>query len=251
MFVFAPPLKARARDGMTTQQGWKIMPETGKKNFLWIVVGDIHDEPEIFARIPEIGLADGVIITGDLTVTGGARQAESVMAAIDAHCPVLWAQIGNMDRPEVNAWLEETGCNLHTHTHELTPGVAIFGVGGSTFTPFGTPSEFPEAAFAEWLENCWQKARRFPAQVLVSHNPPKDTACDVIPGDIHVGSSAVREFLEEAQPDVCLCGHIHEARAVDCVGRTVVVNPGNLAAGGYALLRCQEGKLSVELKSLP
>ena len=172
------------------------------------------------------------------------------MAAINAHCPVLWAQIGNMDRPEVNAWLEETGCNLHTHTYELAPGVAVFGVGASTFTPFGTPSEFPESTFAEWLEGCWQKARRFPAQVLVSHNPPKDTACDVIPGNVHVGSSAVREFLEEAQPDVCLCGHIHEARAVDRVGRTVVINPGNLAAGGYALLRCQDGKLSVELKVL-
>ena len=136
------------------------MSETEKSNYLWIVVGDIHDEPESFARIPEIGEADGVIITGDLTITGGARQAEAVMAAINAHCPVLWAQIGNMDRPEVNAWLEETGCNLHTHTYELAPGVAVFGVGASTFTPFGTPSEFPESTFAEWLEGCWQKARR-------------------------------------------------------------------------------------------
>lgn len=82
--------------------------------------------------------------------------------------------------------------------------------------------------------------------MLVSHNPPKDTACDVIPGDVHVGSTAVREFLEEAQPDICLCGHIHEARAVDRVGRTVVVNPGALAQGGYVLLRSNSGRLSAE-----
>ena len=223
------------------------MSETEKSNYLWIVVGDIHDEPESFARIPEIGEADGVIITGDLTITGGARQAEAVMAAINAHCPVLWAQIGNMDRPEVDAWLSEKGCNLHTRVQELTPDIALFGVGGSTFTPFGTPSEFPEASFAEWLNACWQRARVYPHTILVSHNPPKDTACDVIPGDVHVGSTAVREFLEEAQPELCLCGHIHEARAIDRVGRTLVVNPGALAQGGYVVVRSNDGQLSAEL----
>ena len=86
--------------------------------------------------------------------------------------------------------------------------------------------------------------------MLVSHNPPKDTACDIIPGGIHVGSTAVREFLEEAQPDICLCGHIHEARAMDRVGRTLVVNPGMLAQGGYVLLRSNSGQLSAELKML-
>ena len=173
-----------------------------------------------------------------------------VMDALRSHNSMILAQIGNMDRPEVDQWLSEKGWNLHTVTRELTPDTAIFGVGASTFTPFGTPSEFPESAFEAWLETCWQKARNYPHSVLVSHNPPKDTACDVIPGGIHVGSTAVREFLEEAQPDICLCGHIHEARAVDRVGRTIVVNPGALAQGGYVLLRYNSGQLSAELKML-
>ena len=180
------------------------MPSVNEQDHLWIAVGDIHDEPGLFARIPELAQADGIIVTGDLTITGGVKQADT----------------------------------------------AIFGIGASTFTPFGTPSEFPESTFAGWLENSWQKARKYPHTVLVSHNPPKDSACDVIPGNIHVGSTAVREFLEEAQPDVCLCGHIHEARAVDRVGRTIVVNPGALAQGGYVLLRSSGGKLSVELRVL-
>ena len=32
------------------------------------------------------------------------------------------------------------------------------GLGGSTFTPFGTPSEFPESRFADWLEHMWRAA---------------------------------------------------------------------------------------------
>ncbi|WP_022657210.1 metallophosphoesterase family protein [uncultured Desulfovibrio sp.] len=226
------------------------MPSADAQDYLWIAVGDIHDEPACFERIPELAQADGIIVTGDLTITGGVKQAELVMDVLRACALPVWAQIGNMDRPEVDTWLSEQGCNLHTVTRELTPDTAIFGVGASTFTPFGTPSEFPESAFAAWLDACWQRARHYPHTVLVSHNPPKDTACDVIPGDVHVGSTAVREFLEEAQPDICLCGHIHEARAVDRVGRTVVVNPGALAQGGYVVLRSNSGRLSAELRVL-
>lgn len=226
------------------------MPSSDAQDYLWIAVGDIHDETDRFAKIPELAQADGIIVTGDLTITGGVKQAEMVMDVLRSHNPMVLAQIGNMDRPEVDLWLSEQGWNLHTTTRELTPDTVIFGVGASTFTPFGTPSEFPESAFAAWLETCWQKARNYPHSVLVSHNPPKDTACDVIPGDVHVGSTAVREFLEEAQPDICLCGHIHEARAVDRVGRTIVVNPGALAQGGYVLLRSNSGQLSAELKVL-
>lgn len=231
-------------------KGSAAMPSAQKQDYLWIAVGDIHDEPQCFARIPELSHADGIIVTGDLTVTGGVKQAELVMEALSAcGIPVL-AQIGNMDRPEVDQWLSEKGCNLHAATRELTPQIAIFGVGASTFTPFGTPSEFPESAFSAWLEACWKKARAYPQRVLVSHNPPKDTNCDAISDGVHVGSTAVREFIEENQPDICLCGHIHEARAMDRIGRTLVVNPGPLAQGGYVLLRSNAGTLSAELKVL-
>ncbi len=60
----------------------------------------------------------------------------------------------------------------------------------------------------------------------------------------------MREFLEENQPDMCLCGHIHEARAIDRIGRTVIANPGALAQGGYLVLRSNGGRLSVELRVL-
>ena len=226
------------------------MPSADFQDYLWVAVGDIHDEPARIAEIPELSQADGIIVTGDLTITGGVKQAEQVMNVLRAHNTTGWAQIGNMDRPEVDQWLSEMGWNLHGMTRALTPDTAIFGVGASTFTPFGTPSEFPESAFAAWLDACWQKARTYAHTVLVSHNPPKDTACDVIPGGVHVGSSAVREFLEEAQPEICLCGHIHEARAMDRVGRTLVVNPGPLSLGGYVLLRSNAGQLSAELKML-
>lgn len=221
-----------------------------QQDYLWVVLGDIHDDVRRLKDIPELPEADGVIITGDLTVAGSVKQAERVLEVVRQHTDTILAQIGNMDRAEITDWLTEKGWNLHAAVRELAPGIAIFGVGASTFTPFGTPSEFPESRFAAWLEEGWKRARASRQTVLVSHNPPKDTACDLLPNGMHVGSSAVREFIQEAQPDICLCGHIHEARAMDRIGRTVVINPGTLASGGYVVLRSNSGSLSAELRML-
>jgi Icc-related predicted phosphoesterase len=67
--------------------------------------------------------------------------------------------------------------------------------------------------------------------VLVLHSPPRDTACDVTRSRAHVGSRAIRDFVERRQPPLVLSGHIHESPREtsayrDQIGRSVVVNPG-------------------------
>lgn len=223
---------------------------TGTPELYWIIVGDLHDHAERLAEIPGLAGAAGVIVSGDLTVTGGISQARKVMEAVAALHPCVLAQIGNMDRPEVADWLDATEWRLDGRVREIAPDTVVMGIGGSTFTPFGTPSEFPETYFADRLETMWHEARHYRRAVLVAHNPPADTLCDLAGGTTHVGSTAVREFLVECQPDVCLCGHIHESAAVDRLGRTLVANPGPLGNGGYAVLRLADGKLSVTLHNL-
>ena len=202
----------------------------------WLVFGDIHNQAGRLADVPELAGAQGLLISGDLTLTGGTDQADYVMCRLLKHSPNVLAQVGNMDRPEVTDWLREQGRNLHDEVRELTSNVVVMGVGASTFTPFGTPSEYPESWFAEKLERMWNVARHYQHVILIAHNPPVNTRCDLLDNGAHVGSVAVREFIEDAQPAVCFCGHIHEARAVDRIGRTVVINPGPLSAGGYGLL---------------
>jgi Icc-related predicted phosphoesterase len=67
--------------------------------------------------------------------------------------------------------------------------------------------------------------------VFVLHSPPRDTHCDMIGSRLHVGSRAIRSFIERHQPPLVLSGHIHESPRVssswrDALGDTVVVNPG-------------------------
>lgn len=218
----------------------------------WLAFGDIHDNVSRLGELPDLARATGVIVTGDITVGGGVKQAERSLSAIARVNPNILAQIGNMDRGEVTDWLVEKGWNIHASVREVAPGAGIVGLGASTFTPFGTPSEFPESRFAAWLDGLHTRIRELGLRhvLLVSHNPPHHTACDLIGDAKHVGSTAVREFIEEVQPDVCLCGHIHESRAMDRLGRTVVVNPGTLLSGGYVLVRLEDEGFTAELKVL-
>ncbi len=67
--------------------------------------------------------------------------------------------------------------------------------------------------------------------VFVLHSPPHGTRCDMIGARAHVGSRAIRAFVERHQPPLVLAGHIHESPRVsssyrDILGRTVAVNPG-------------------------
>jgi Icc-related predicted phosphoesterase len=71
--------------------------------------------------------------------------------------------------------------------------------------------------------------------VMLFHAPPHDTTLDRagldgmtiehVPLDVHVGSIAIRRFIEERQPLVTLHGHVHESARLtgswhERIGRT-------------------------------
>jgi len=228
------------------------MSNADKNEYRWLAIGDIHDgDMDALAAIPELPGCDGLIITGDITNIGGAREAARVLHAARRHVPVVAAQIGNMDKAEVAEFLSREGVNMHAAARSLAPGLAAIGIGGSTPTPFGTPSEFPESSYTAWLEQCWAEAKTYAEHILlVSHNPPKNTRCDRVGVGMHVGSGAVRDFIEKYRPALCLCGHIHEARDTDSIGTTRVINPGNFGAGGYIVLTYAQGRLAADLRIL-
>lgn len=71
--------------------------------------------------------------------------------------------------------------------------------------------------------------------IYVTHSPPNKTFLDQIYGG-HVGSFAVREFIEKSQPYLTLHGHIHETVEVsgsfkDRIGKTLCLASGNHDVG--------------------
>ncbi len=216
----------------------------------YIGIGDIHENTRNLGSIPGVREADGILISGDMTNCGNPSTVGKIIDTVRGFNPNVLAQIGNMDRENCTDWLEEAGINLHRSVHELTPEVAVMGVGYSTPTPFSTPSEAPEETLVAWLEETYRRVRDYPAFVLVVHTPPADSALDRIREGVHVGSPGVRAFIESRHPAACLTGHIHEARAFEMIGTTPTVNPGMLSSGGYALLEIDGTDVRIGLKNI-
>ncbi|MCB0164053.1 MAG: metallophosphoesterase family protein [Anaerolineae bacterium] len=101
-------------------------------------------------------------------------------------------------------------------------GVPFFGIGGGIpVTPFGSWSyDFSEDEARRLLADC-------PAVgVLVTHSPPKGVV-DLSSRGVNLGSVAIREVIEQQQPELVVCGHIHESAGQQAkIGNSVVVNAG-------------------------
>ena len=104
-----------------------------------------------------------------------------------------------------------------------TPTVLDFyGLGGGVpITPFGAWSyDLSEGEAGDLLADCPEGA------VLVSHSPPKGVVDRDSSGQ-SLGSTAVRDTIEEKRPALTVCGHIHGSWGQDdTLASTRVVNAG-------------------------
>lgn len=224
-----------------------------------IVLGDIHMATDAIRTIAGIEEADLVILNGDLTNYGTTRDARKVLDGALQVNPNVLAQFGNLDRPEINDYLEDLGINIHGQAKLVQSKVCIVGVGGSNFTPFNTPSEFAENeiqtiathALRQGIEYAHLAAplhnKKIPV-ILISHAPPFKTKVDKIRSGKHVGSQAIRSAIERYQPDLCVCGHIHESKGKDMIVNTPVYNPGMSRLGGCVSISVNQSQLDACLQ---
>jgi hypothetical protein len=197
-------------------------------------ITDIHGHTERLGELAEeLSAADVVLLCGDITHFGHRSTAEQVLAACRRHNPRILAVAGNCDYPDVEAYLAEEEISLHG-THVIVEEVAFLGVGGSLPCPGRTPNEHTEKDLEAILSQAAAGLSRQLPWVLVAHQPPRDTALDRVQSGAHVGSRAVREFILEYEPAMCLTGHIHESVGMDSLGPCKLVNPGPVGSGGYA-----------------
>ncbi len=194
-----------------------------------IAITDIHGRSGLGGNIEQaITGADILVCAGDITNFGGADDAARIIGELmDLNQHMLMVH-GNCDLPDVNLFLEKNNIDLHGKTRQLD-SAAFYGAGGSISTPSGTPQESPETDF-ETMLNRYEKDPACRFHVFVSHQPPSYTVVDKTIMGMHVGSKAIRSFIERFHPDIAVCGHIHEARGDDRIGKTIILNPGPFPA---------------------
>ena len=220
----------------------------------WIAFGDIHEDLRALPRLRNESLgAEAVFLVGDLSDGETSMHAEAVLEAVEVKAKKVYAFAGNMDAVGFSDFLHKAGKTMHKQVFVIgdeDTAIQVAGVGFSTTTPFNTPGEVTEEEMGQWLET--MKRQINPAQPLIffSHNPPFDTKLDALSDGTHVGSPAVRDFIETMHPDICVFGHIHESKGEDVLGKSKMFNSGAFSEGGYVRINYVDGILSAELKNL-
>lgn len=209
-------------------------------------VVDVHDRFEAVSKaIADIGAVDLLIVGGDITTGGSPDDAEAAIERWQPLAARLLALAGNMDSAAIDARLAELGVALDGRGFSFGE-VGVCGVSAAPISPLQTPYELRDDELERRIESGFAAVEGCRVRIFCPHAPPAGTACDRLRSGEHVGSAVVRRIVEREQPDLVLCGHIHESRGVDEIGRTRIVNPGPTASGHYAVVDVDAG-LSIRL----
>ncbi|WP_455645877.1 metallophosphoesterase family protein [Methanosphaera sp.] len=199
-----------------------------------LTITDIHSAPDkIFSFLDENSV-DYIIITGDVTEFGPEDYFVETLNKFGEYAPVH-ALFGNCDPSNANELLDKSNIiNIHDNTSNIGE-IQLVGFGGSNPTPFDTPNEYSDEILYEELSKFKDELSSDSYTILVTHAPPLNTNTDKIESGAHVGSEGIRKIIEETQPTLNVCGHVHESIGQDTIGDTVIVNPGD-AANGHACI---------------
>ncbi len=186
-----------------------------------LVFSDIHGDRAALERL--MGQeADCYIAAGDLTSWGrGLDACGEILRKRTGRVRVL---PGNHESEEqIAAFCEKFGLdNFHGRSFEAD-GFHVAGLGYSSPTPFHTPGEYSEDEMARRLDPFAALA----PLILVCHCPPLGTALDRVRDGLHIGSSAVADFLAQHPPRAFFAGHVHEAEGAHAqLGPTLCFSPG-------------------------
>lgn len=200
---------------------------------------DIHSSYSRVLEIMKSEKSDLVILGGDLTNVGTVQEVESAIGQLQTLSPQLLCVAGNMDLPQHDNIFSKLNVSIHGKGLIINE-LGVFGVSGAPVSPLHTPYEVDEEVIAEKIAKGYKEILNAKTKILVSHAPPYGTKVDIVHAGFHAGSAAVRDFIEDHNVDIVICGHIHEARGQDVLGKTKIINCGQASRGYYGIIQIND-----------
>ena len=188
-----------------------------------LALSDVHSDRDFMQKMAEKGAkekVDLVILAGDIftldTWTEGLIQPFKDKGLEVAVIP------GNHEgMAEINFIVEKYGAT-NLHGYSLIKGdVGIFGCGYADISHHRLSDE----QFFDTLKQAHDSLKGVKKKIMVTHVQPSDSILGLnMP---NWGSKGVRKAIEEFQPEVHICGHIHETHGIeDVIGKTRSINVG-------------------------
>lgn len=211
-----------------------------------LVLSDIHGKAErareIAARFPD---AEYVFIAGDLTNFGSGDDIALLINSLGqgVACRRIIAVAGNCDTLSARKYLSEHDLSAENRLLRLPIGI-VAGLGGGLRRAGVTPYERTESELRSSAESLLAQSARLKSplpSIVLSHSPPHGSNADIRHGQ-HVGSFELANLISTYNPQVWICGHIHESPCLSMEDRTLIVNPGPCGTGHYAVLRFESQK---------
>ena len=202
-------------------------------------VADIHGKNDRFERIRDNLLdlkADILVLAGDIS---NFTQPGKILSRLNAlPVPILVIR-GNSDLKRVDHLFSALPNCIPVHAVCTTiKSISFVGIGGTLPIPFRSRICLNE-------QSCLKKVEPLvnTHTVLVTHTPPYGYQ-DLVMGRFHAGSMGLRKLINKCQPQVLICGHIHEGDGMSVVGKTRVVNCALSRSSSGALLVFKNGNLA-------
>jgi len=183
-----------------------------------LVTSDIHgNQSALFLLKEQAKNVDLVLFCGDITSKYNdieiqaqcANELYKIFNEIKAPCKFIQ---GNCDNFELNS-------KYYLSKEESINSVRIIPFEYVLPTPGGvTFRETSEEFIAYELEKI-----NGANAIILAHQPPFG-AGDAVNETLHVGSHAIKSWIEKENPLYWLCGHIHEANGEYKIGNTIVIN---------------------------
>ena len=190
-----------------------------------LACSDIHGDKTLLEQLAvqaDKEKADVVIIAGDFAPRDGANTAPPYLIGrfLNKGKKVFLLN-GNWESESLLKMIEDVYGLKSIHGDYATFGdVGIFGCGGASIGPFATT----EQEIFEGLERGFNKIKNKPVKIMVTHSHPAGSTIEKFT-NLFPGSIAVRKAIDEFQPDIVFCGHVHEAQGIEeTIGKTKVIN---------------------------
>ncbi|WP_323736878.1 metallophosphoesterase [Methanosphaera sp. ISO3-F5] len=204
-----------------------------------LMITDIHSNPKKIYDYLDENSVDEIIVTGDVTEFGPEELFVDTLDKLTDYANVH-ALFGNCDPKNSPELLDKSkAINIHDNVSNIN-NIKLVGFGGSNPTPFDTTNEFSDEILYNELNKYSEELSSDSFTILVTHAPPLNTNADKIESGAHVGSSGIRQIIEETQPTLNLCGHVHESIGQDKIGNTTIINPGDASTGHACIIELNE-----------
>ncbi len=188
-----------------------------------LALSDIHNDLGFMQEMAEKGAqekVDLVILAGDILDDHAWK--EGLFKPFKEKGLELAIIPGNHEGlADINFITEKYGArNLHGYSM-MIGDVGIFGCGYADITHH----QLTEEEFFQTLHKAHDAVKDAKKKLMVTHIQPSESILGLhMPG---WGSKGVRKAIEQFQPDIHICGHIHETHGIeDRIGRTRSINVG-------------------------